>query len=134
MGGSSCPLLLVSKVVVGPTSPTNEADDNWGLTKYRIYLLACLIFVYSVHLNGRINANLRHYLERLCRRTRAFSKCIMALHRAVRLFVWFYNRRQRIALARDLSKHQRCCLASPCMVSHSRIPTDSTICRDPNFD
>ena len=65
----------------------------------------------QTHTIESINANLRHYLKRLCRRTRAFSKCILALRRAVRLFVWFYNRRQRIALARDLTKHQRCCLS-----------------------
>ena len=65
----------------------------------------------QTHTIESLNANLRHYLKRLCRRTRAFSKCIHALRRAVRLFVWFYNRRQRIALARDLSNHQRCCLS-----------------------
>lgn len=65
----------------------------------------------QTHTIESLNANLRHYLKRLCRRTRAFSKCLQALRRAVRLFVWFYNRRQRIALARDLSKHQRCCLS-----------------------
>ncbi len=58
-----------------------------------------------------INANLRHYLKRLARKTRCFSKCLLALRRAVRLFVWFYNRRQRVALARNLSKHARCCLS-----------------------
>lgn len=65
----------------------------------------------QTHTIESLNANLRHYLKRLCRRTRAFSKCIQALRRAVRLFVWFYNRRQRIALARDLSNHQRSCLS-----------------------
>ena len=63
----------------------------------------------QTHTIESINANLRHYLKRLCRRTRAFSKCLLALRRAVRLFVWYYNRRQRIALARNLSKHHRCC-------------------------
>lgn len=64
----------------------------------------------QTHTIESLNANLRHYLKRLCRKTRAFSRCIHALRRALRLFVWFYNRRQRIALAYDLSKHQRCCL------------------------
>lgn len=63
------------------------------------------------HTIESFNANLRHYLKRLCRRTRAFSKCIHALRRALRLFVWYYNRRQRIALARQLSKHDRCALS-----------------------
>ena len=40
------------------------------------------------------NAELRHYLARLTRRSRCFSKCIHALRRAVELFVWCWNRRQ----------------------------------------
>ncbi len=34
------------------------------------------------------NAELRHYLARLTRKSRCFSKCISALRRAVELFVW----------------------------------------------
>jgi IS1 family transposase len=34
------------------------------------------------------NAELRHYLARLARRARCFSKCIRALRRAVELFIW----------------------------------------------
>jgi hypothetical protein len=40
------------------------------------------------------NADLRHYLARLARRSRCFSRCIHALRRAVELFVHFYNSRQ----------------------------------------
>ncbi len=40
------------------------------------------------------NADLRHYLARLGRKARCFSRCIAALRRAVKLFVWCYNRRQ----------------------------------------
>lgn len=40
------------------------------------------------------NADLRHYLARLARRSRCFSRCIHALRRAVDLFVHFYNLRQ----------------------------------------
>lgn len=40
------------------------------------------------------NADLRHYLARLGRKSRCFSRCIQALHRAVKLFVWCYNQRQ----------------------------------------
>jgi insertion element IS1 protein InsB len=40
------------------------------------------------------NAELRHYLARLTRRSRCFSKCIHALRRAVELFVWCWNKRQ----------------------------------------
>ena len=40
------------------------------------------------------NADLRHYLARLARKSRCFSRCIRALRRAVDLFVYFYNKRQ----------------------------------------
>ncbi len=40
------------------------------------------------------NAELRHYLARLARRSRCFSRCIHALARAVKLFVHAWNRRQ----------------------------------------
>ena len=40
------------------------------------------------------NAELRHYLARLGRRSRCFSRCIHALRRAVKLFVFAWNRRQ----------------------------------------
>ncbi len=43
-----------------------------------------------------VNADLRTYLGRLKRRSRCFSRCIEALRRAIRLFVWHYNRRQRV--------------------------------------
>jgi hypothetical protein len=41
-----------------------------------------------------MNAELRHYLARLARRTRCFSRCLRALRRAVDLFVHFHNARQ----------------------------------------
>ena len=40
------------------------------------------------------NAELRHYLARLARKSRCFSRCIHALWRAVKLFVFAWNRRQ----------------------------------------
>ena len=40
------------------------------------------------------NADLRHYLARLARRSRCFSRCLQALRRAVDLFVRCYNARQ----------------------------------------
>ena len=40
------------------------------------------------------NAELRHYLARLHRSTRCFSKCLEALRRAIDLFVRFWNVRQ----------------------------------------
>lgn len=40
------------------------------------------------------NSELRHYLARLVRRSRCFSRCIHALRAAIRLFVYAWNRRQ----------------------------------------
>lgn len=40
------------------------------------------------------NAELRHYLARLTRKSRCFSKCLKALRRAVELFMWCWNWRQ----------------------------------------
>lgn len=40
------------------------------------------------------NSDLRHYLARLARKSRCFSRCIHALRRAIKLFVWAYNQRQ----------------------------------------
>lgn len=41
-----------------------------------------------------VEAELRHYLARLARKSRCFSRCIHALWRAVKLFVFAWNRRQ----------------------------------------
>ena len=41
------------------------------------------------------NAELRHYLARLARKSRCFSRCLWALTRAVALFVYAWDRRQR---------------------------------------
>jgi insertion element IS1 protein InsB len=40
------------------------------------------------------NAELRHYLARLARKSRCFSRCIKALQNALKLFVFAFNRRQ----------------------------------------
>lgn len=40
------------------------------------------------------NAELRHYLARLARRSRCFTRSIQALRDAVKLFVYAWNRRQ----------------------------------------
>jgi IS1 family transposase len=40
------------------------------------------------------NAEFRHYLARLARSSRCFSRCPYALYCAVRLFVYCYNHRQ----------------------------------------
>ena len=45
-----------------------------------------------------LNANLRTYLGRLARRSRCFSRSLEALRQAIRLFVSYYNQRQRLYL------------------------------------
>jgi IS1 family transposase len=40
-----------------------------------------------------VNAELRHYLARLVRRSRCFSRCPHALRCAIKLFVFCYNSR-----------------------------------------
>jgi IS1 family transposase len=40
------------------------------------------------------NAELRHYLARLARQSRCFSRCPYALQCALKLFVFSFNRRQ----------------------------------------
>ena len=52
-----------------------------------------------------VNADLRTYLGRLKRKSRCFSRCIGALRRTLRLFVWHYNRRQRAILANPRLKN-----------------------------
>ena len=41
-----------------------------------------------------VNADLRHYLKRLARKSRCFSRRLEALHKNLRLFVYCYNQRQ----------------------------------------
>ena len=53
------------------------------------------------------NAELRHYLARLGRKSRCFSRSMDALRRAVKLFVYAWNRRQL---------HQRAYPRYPCHV------------------
>ena len=55
-----------------------------------------------------VNADLRTYLGRLKRRSRCFSRCIEALRRALRMFVWHYNRRQRLYNSNPILKGNLC--------------------------
>jgi hypothetical protein len=48
---------------------------------------------YAVEANAN-NAELRHYLARLTRRTRCYSKRLDWLKRMVKLFVHYWNQRQ----------------------------------------
>ena len=40
------------------------------------------------------NAELRHYLARLARKSRCFTRCLRALSQAIKLFAFAWNRRQ----------------------------------------
>lgn len=60
----------------------------------------------ETHTIESLNANLRTSLKRLARRCRCFSRCLLALERAVRLFVYHYNRRQRLLLASPQFRHR----------------------------
>ena len=40
------------------------------------------------------NAEIRHYLARFARRSRCFSRCLKAMQRALKLFVYLWNARQ----------------------------------------
>ena len=40
------------------------------------------------------NAELRHYLARLVRKSRCFSRCDKALRKAIKIFVFAFNKRQ----------------------------------------
>lgn len=42
------------------------------------------------------NSELRHYLARLARRSRCFSRCVEALEWAIQLFIYCFNRRQLV--------------------------------------
>lgn len=59
----------------------------------------------ETHTIESINANLRTYLKRLARRSRCFSRKLERLREAVRLFVWHYNRRQRLRNAHPQFRH-----------------------------
>jgi hypothetical protein len=60
----------------------------------------------QTHTIKSLNSNLRTYLKRLARRCRCFSRCLRALERTVRLFVYHYNCRQRLILASPQCRHR----------------------------
>lgn len=72
-------------------------SDQWSVYQWLVYYPASYAVsvgktdTYSVEGD---NADLRHYLARLVRRSRCFSRCIKALWNAVKLFVHCYNLRQ----------------------------------------
>ncbi len=81
----------------GSPQATDYYSDAFLLYQSLIYYpghhqaLADKSQTYSVEAD---NAELRHYLARLARKSRCFSRCIDALRRAVKLFVFAWNRRQ----------------------------------------
>lgn len=72
---------------------TDECAAYQGLNYHRGFHLVALGKSQTYAVEG-VNAELRHYLARLVRRSRCFSKCLDALRQATRLFVDCWNRRQ----------------------------------------
>ena len=65
------------------------------------------------------NADLRHYLARLGRQSRCFSRCFEALRRAVFVFVHCYNERPAPGSGRTRSTRRRSLTSCPYSFSHS---------------
>jgi len=63
-------------------------------------------------IEGR-NSELRHYLARLHRKTKCYSKSLDGSSQAVKLFVWDWNRCQRRCLAEPKLKGKPCLLYYP---------------------
>jgi hypothetical protein len=66
-----------------------------------------------------VNANLRTSLKRLARRSRCFSRPLEALRRALRLFAYYDNHRQRLYLAHPTLRGRLTLLTSPLPMIHS---------------
>ena len=87
----------LQKILDGSPPATDYYSDAFNVYQALVYYpghhqaLADKSQTYSVEGD---NAELRHYLARLARRSRCFSRCIDALRRAVKLFVFAWNRRQ----------------------------------------
>ena len=74
---------------VNPSSPLPRLV-NWSTRPVPTRLIPAKSETYRVE---GMNAELRHYLARLARRSRCFSRCLQALRRAIKLFVFAWNRR-----------------------------------------
>ena len=90
------------QAVIDQVPPTKQFYSD-GLAVYRtlIYSIKKLDALHEVapgksqtYTVEAVNADLRHYLARLNRKSRCFSRCIYALRRAVWLFVFCYNRKR----------------------------------------
>lgn len=90
------------QAVVDQIPPTKQFYSD-GLSVYRtlIYNIKKLDALHEVapgksqtYTVEGVNADLRHYLARLNRKSRCFSRCIKSLRRAMWLFVFCYNRKQ----------------------------------------
>lgn len=71
----------------------SDAFSTWGASWYPGAYTALPNKSQTFSVEGG-NAELRHYVARLGRRSRCFSRCIHALTRAVDLFVRAWNARQ----------------------------------------
>ena len=72
----------------------SDANTTYGALLYTPGIHIALLNKSQTYRVEGDNAELRHYLARLARRSRCFSRCLRALWRAVKLFVYAWNRRQ----------------------------------------
>ena len=93
---------VVQRVIDQGPRAKQYYSDQWPIYQLLVYYPAKYEVsegkadTYSVE---AINAELRHYLARLARRSRCFSRCIQALWLAIKLFVFCHNHRQLYHLA-----------------------------------
>lgn len=90
------------QAVVDQVPPTQQFYSD-GLKVYQtlIYTIRRLDALHTVakgksqtYTVEAVNADLRHYIARLNRKSRCFSRSLAALRQAVWLFVYCYNRRR----------------------------------------
>jgi insertion element IS1 protein InsB len=90
------PPRLQALIDQAPQAKQYYSDDLAGYTNLVYYpghhqALPDKRETYSVEAD---NAELRHYLARLARRSRCFTRALHALRTAIKLFVYAWNRRQ----------------------------------------
>jgi IS1 family transposase len=66
------------------------------------------------------NAELRHYLARLARRSRCFTRCLVALCNALKLFFYAFNSRQLHKAAFPNYPAHVFHFVAPLLISHSQ--------------
>lgn len=93
--------VVMQEVADGGPDAQRTTHDGYNTYESLVYPGADVLSngkaeVYSVE---SVNADLRHYLARLARRTRCFNRSLTALRTALTLFVYYFNRRCLARLA-----------------------------------